>query len=376
MRRRFINNINNEKNSYFAIEALEDSLTVSLSVNECEYSLDGNTWNSLSAETNTPTINTGQTLSFRGNLTPTSSNGIGTFTISGRCNIKGNIMSLLYGDDFIDGDRSNIIRSEYTFYNLFKNCTNIVDASKLVLPSTILKNYCYDHMFYGCTSLTTAPELPATTLASDCYEYMFYGCTSLTTAPELPATTLASSCYYYMFNSCTSLTTAPELPATTLDYCYSCYEGMFSRCTSLTTAPELPATTLADYCYDSMFSDCTSLTTAPELPATTLASYCYYYMFNGCSSLTTAPELPATTLAGYCYEYMFYGCSKLSNIVMLATNISASYCLNNWVSDVSSTGTFVKHPDMTSLPTGSSGIPSGWTVENYNQGGAVGGEGS
>ena len=34
-------------------------------------------------------------------------------------------------------------------------------------------------MFYGCTSLTTAPELPATILADDCYGYMFYGCTSL-----------------------------------------------------------------------------------------------------------------------------------------------------------------------------------------------------
>ena len=34
-------------------------------------------------------------------------------------------------------------------------------------------------MFYGCTSLTTAPELPATTLADSCYGYMFYDCTSL-----------------------------------------------------------------------------------------------------------------------------------------------------------------------------------------------------
>ena len=65
--------------------------------------------------------------------------------------------------------------------------------------------YCYDGMFYGCTSLTTAPELPATTLAVSCYNGMFYGCTSLTTAPELPATTLADYCYYYMFNGCTKI---------------------------------------------------------------------------------------------------------------------------------------------------------------------------
>ena len=57
-------------------------------------------------------------------------------------------------------------------------------------------------MFYGCASLTIAPELPSTTLASYCYNGMFGGCTSLTNAPELPATTLASHCYVDMFYEC------------------------------------------------------------------------------------------------------------------------------------------------------------------------------
>ena len=49
---------------------------------------------------------------------------------------------------------------------------------------------------------------------------------------------------------------------------------------------------------------------------------------------------------------------------MLATNISAEKCLDFWVRYVSSTGTFVKHPDMDSLPTNYYGIPYGWTVED------------
>jgi hypothetical protein len=49
---------------------------------------------------------------------------------------------------------------------------------------------------------------------------------------------------------------------------------------------------------------------------------------------------------------------------MLATDISATNCLSNWVYEVSSTGTFVKHVDMTSLPSGYSGIPDRWTVVN------------
>ena len=372
-------------NNYLTIEALENGLTASLSTNACEYCVDGDgNWKTLAAGTATESINSGHTLSFRGELTPNSSNGMGTFTISKRCNLKGNCMSMLFGDNAVNN--YSLSGKSYAFYKLFKDCTNIVNVSSNFLPATTLSLRCYYYMFYGCTSLTTAPALPATTLADDCYYYMFYGCTNLTTAPALPATTLAKNCYERMFNGCTSLTTAPELPATTLAHgCYSymfavctslttapelpatrlydyCYSYMFAVCTSLTTAPELPATTLAHDCYSYMFDGCTSLTTAPELPATILADNCYSYMFRGCTSLTTAPALPATRLYDYCYSYMFYKCYKLNYIKMLATDISANNCLTNWVSGVSSSGTFVKHPDMTTLPTGTSGILSGWTV--------------
>lgn len=91
---------------------------------------------------------------------------------------------------------------------------------------------------------------------------------------------------------------------------------------------------------------------------------CYNNMFRMCVNLTTAPELPATTLAEGCYLEMFLGCTNLNYIKMLATDISATDCLKYWVNNVASTGTFVKNAAMTSLPTGTSGIPSGWTVQN------------
>ena len=93
---------------------------------------------------------------------------------------------------------------------------------------------------------------------------------------------------------------------------------------------------------------------------------CFGYLFFNCSGLTTAPELPATTMTEMCYYGMFDGCTSLNHITMLATYISAYNCLNGWVNGVSSTGTFVKHPDMDSLPTGTSGIPEGWTVIDYD----------
>ena len=251
--------------------------------------------------------------------------------------------------------------AESCYNSMFSYCTSL----KLVpdLPATTLAGNCYGAMFSSCTSLTTASELPATTLASNCYTNMFEGCTSLTTAPSLSATTLANSCYYSMFYGCTSLKLAPELPATTL--ATGCYQNMFFGCTSLKFTPELPATMLAINCYAQMFAGCTSLRLAPELPATTLASNCYNSMFSGCTSLTTAPDLPATTLASNCYRNMFYGCSSLNYIkAMFKTTPSDSYT-QNWVSGVAATGTFVKNGSATWDVTGNNGVPTGWTVVSY-----------
>ena len=349
--------------------------------NVISYSIDdGSTW----TEGNEVTVNNGGRVLWKGSMTPNTS-GIGAFSSTANFDVQGNIMSLLYGDDFIG--QTDLTGKNYCFYQLFMQNTKVVNAKNLILPATTLASYCYQRMFRGCTSLTTAPVLPATTLASYCYQYMFQNCTSLTTAPSiLPATTLANSCYYYMFNSCTSLTTAPELPATTLaNSCYyymfndctslttapvlpattlvsSCYNGMFYGCTSLTTAPVLPATTLASQCYCSMFYGCTSLTTAPELPTTTLASQCYRSMFSNCTSLTTAPVLSATTLASSCYSEMFKGCSSLNYIKAMFTTTPSSSYTYDWISGVSSTGTFIKNSEATWDVTGNNGIPTGWNV--------------
>lgn len=298
-------------NNYMTIEALEDGLTASLSLRKCSYCVNGDgNWISLYAGEETQSINKGQILSFKSSATPYASsdkNGIGTFTITKKCNLKGNCMAMLFRDNAANS--YDLTGKDYAFYELFEQCP-IVSVSKDFLPARTLSHMCYHRMFTGCKSLTSAPDLPATTLTPSCYNQMFYGCESLTSAPELPATTLAPYCYKDMFNACESLTSAPELPATTLEV------------------------------------------------------DCYAYMFSECISLTSAPDLPATTLDEHCYIHMFDGCSKLNYIKMLATSPYKYIYLIDWVNGVASKGTFVKHPSMTSLPTGKSGIPSGWTVVN------------
>ena len=114
-----------------------------------------------------------------------------------------------------------------------------------------------------------------------------------------------------------------------------------------------------------MFVNCTSLETAPDLPAATLAKQCYSFMFSNCFALTEAPVLPAKTLKERCYEQMFSYCSSVAKITCMATDISASGCTMDWTKGVALNGTFVKDPAMENWTTGTSGIPSGWTVEDF-----------
>ena len=348
---------------YLTFVALEDG-TFQLSTNIVSYSLDnGETWTELAANTASPIVTTGNKIIWKGELTPSSSAGIGTFSATGNFDVQGNAMSLLYGDNY--KGQTDLTGKSYAFYRLFRNNTKVVSAENLSLPATTLVDNCYQGMFNGCTSLTTAPELPATTLSQNCYQGMFNGCASLVTAPELPATTLTQSCYSSMFASCTSLITAPELPATTL--AKNCYMSMFMDCTNLINAPTLPATTLVDNCYQGMFNGCTSLVTAPELPVIALTKNCYNSMFINCVSLVKAPELPATTLAYYCYSGMFWGCTNLNYIKAMFTTTPTTSYTSNWVKGVSATGTFVKNSAATWTTTGVNSIPTGWTVETASE---------
>ena len=52
--------------------------------------------------------------------------------------------------------------------------------------STPLTKYAFFALFEGCTSLLSAPELPAEVLAMNCYQRMFRGCSTLTSAYIVP----------------------------------------------------------------------------------------------------------------------------------------------------------------------------------------------
>ena len=148
-----------------------------------EYSVDyGASWNTYSAAIS---IDQGKNLYLKGNnQTGWSHSGkISRFVITGDVSISGNIMGLL-DNGAKPGKQGDIttISERMCFGSLFYESTAVTSVSKDFLPATSLADYCYFYMFYGCSNLTTAPELPATTLAKSCYEGMFTYCRSLNSA--------------------------------------------------------------------------------------------------------------------------------------------------------------------------------------------------
>lgn len=236
-------------------------------------------------------------------------------------NVYGNIMSLVYGDNFLN---NNVLPTSYTFSSLFV-ASNAVACENLVLPATSLTKACYCWMFQGSNSLLTAPELPATELHDMCYNMMFAFCDSLVIPPTV-------------------------LPATSIVLRNGVYPS---------------------YCYSAMFENCFSLTRIPDIKLKrSVGRYTLSNMFVGCTSLTKVylafdyrPDYEHAYIGNNGAYHMFDGCSNLSEITCLARP-SFTYWTSvsrDWVNGVSATGVFYKNSKST-WTRGSDGIPEGWTV--------------
>ena len=369
---------------------------------EIKYSIDGRAWKTMEFGVATPTVPAGSYVVFKSNFkggsgSPYGDNDNGTFSSTGNFSLSGNIMSLIYGDEFVG--KTSLADYTNVFANLFFNCTHLKSISNGLLPATILSKQCYSHLFSNCTGITSLPKglLPSTNLAYKCYEYMFFNCVGITSLPLglLPATDLKDFCYSGMFYgsgiksipsrfltstnlaegcyssmfSKTKVTSIPPnlLPATTLSI--NCYYRLFCQ-TKITSVPAglLHATNLADCCYQEIFSECERLKLADiVLPATNVNNtWAYYRMFFNCTNLLEPPTIKATSVSGNNpFGEMFYGCQQMKYLVCDMLNEPSSSISSNWLNGVAATGTFYKNPNATwdqTITPGTSTVPSGWTI--------------
>lgn len=110
-------------------------------------------------------------------------------------------------------------------------------------------------MFYGCTSLTSIPQLDTSSVTY--MSSMFSSCSDLISIPQLDTSNVTSTSY--MFNGCTSLTSIPQFDTSKV----TSMSSMFNRCTSLTTIPQLDTSKATSV--SGIFDYCSSLISLPEL---------------------------------------------------------------------------------------------------------------
>lgn len=143
--------------------------------------------------------------------------------------------------------------------------------------------------------------------------------------------------------------------------------NVYGNIVSLQQVDYTDATSLSgNSCFREMFRDNTKVIDASNLiiPDVYLTSSCCDGMFRGATNLIAGPQILATHPTTACMKNMFYDCQSLAYIKCMFSSVVAAQ-IKNWVYGVSATGTFVKAAGVT-WPTGTSGIPDGWTVEEVD----------
>jgi hypothetical protein len=122
------------------------------------YSLDnGNTWVELASGSSTPTITAGNKVLWKGELEVSGSGSFatsGNFSSSGTCDIEGNIMSIIAGDDFAQA--TEVVQKQFSRTFSVK----VVNAKNLILPATTLADDCYYEMFGVTSYMLNEPQIP------------------------------------------------------------------------------------------------------------------------------------------------------------------------------------------------------------------------
>ena len=355
----------------FTVTALEDNLTINTL--NFTYSLDnGETWN---RDNNSISVNTGDSVMFKGELAQHPGDGWGANFCSGNFAVSGNLMSLIYGHGDFYGTYlpSSMGGGEMVSYfdRMFNNCQNIIDASGLIFPDNTV-SYCYEYMFYNAHYLRHAPKRLPAPFGERCYFYMFGECYDLLDTPVIecdPNSVLrnnSNSACRGMFYNCSSLVDLNIKSLSSVEFNDEQYREMFKNCTSLITAENLDLGNIYGSwaSHYEMFRGCTSLTTTCKLNGYG-GNQSAQYMFADCSSLTDASRIHIEKRSQFDngpYDGMFYGCSSLEAVEIYGPewpDLSDAF-----LDGAGSNGTFTVPASTNYDPNNyiGNGIPSDWTI--------------
>ena len=179
-----------------------------------------------------------------------------------------------------------------------------------------------------------------------------------------------------LFSGDTHLISAENLKVVSTTLYQSSFNGTFRSCTKLQKAPDLSIpTTLAQETYSSMFEACVSLSQPPSvLSATTAVLTSYKRMFCMARSGTVTAQMTKSPImignfgseTNVAKDFqVFKGNGSLTEVKCFWKNTSNSFgSLSEWMTNVSSSGTFYKRSTQTFTLNSANGIPSGWDIVN------------
>lgn len=181
-------------NVYFTQNQINDTVVFDYRINK------GN-WNHYSGaqvgeRTLISSLNQGDKLEIRGTNRQLETGSVHisypSFYCDGRFNVSGNVLSIIYGDDYPNHSSYTV---SYGLADMFADNSYLISAENLVLPQVVGVGV-LSSMFQNCRNLTTAPVLPAATLSQSSYVDMFRNCASLNYIKCLATDISATNCTY------------------------------------------------------------------------------------------------------------------------------------------------------------------------------------
>lgn len=175
--------------------------------------------------------------------------------------------------------------------------------------------------------------------------------------PELAAYALA-----YLFDTRTRLISAQDVAIPCFKAGSRAFKNLFSGCSNNEYPCKMPnIKELNTSLFESMYAGNIKLKEVMQLPIALTGSGtgAFFKMYTNCKALTDGGIIPQFTLSSQCLYYTFQNCQNLARIEVYATTWDATHT-TDWLQGVAATGDFYNLGGAT-IPTGTNGIPSGWT---------------
>lgn len=361
------------------------------------YTLDGNTWTNHYNWEAYQTINVpaGGSVSFKGNFSDGLCNENNTFRFGGNlasCTLSGNPFSLRNTNPNTFSTYTSAL--PYEFKSIF-SALNVTDASGLATSQiTSVGDYAFQDTFnkYG-SPLAAAPDFSGVTTVGDYGFYRtFYYLSNLATPSNFGnVRTVGNHGFENAFTG-TGLRETPNFSNVTSvgDYGFS---STFMACSSLAKINGFDLVTSAGkYGFNNTFSG-TAITETPYFNSlSTINAYTFSAAFDRCTNLTRINAFRRVSSVGdHGLNYTFRGCTALAeadfsgitsaNLQGIygtfegATSLNKVYAPNvsawdtnvfyNWLRNVASTGVIHKPRNLTIPTDTTSGVPTGWTTQDY-----------